>query len=363
MDSSSPPNKANRDNEEHEQEEVITPTPDQRGKRKQTQENGATSEQPKAKKIIPPRSDVWTHFTRRENRDKCVCHHCKKDYSCPSKSGTKNMWNHLEICSSYMVITAHYIDAQWRLKKLIIGFKYVTDHKGKTIAKVLLECLTDWGIEKVFCVSVDKATANSNALSLFESSFSLLSEDSLVMKGDFLHMRCAGHIINLIVRDGFNKIDDSVTAVRNAILYFRSGGRRQEAFDLKVDSGRMTRGSLPLDVKTRWNSTYLMLLRAVKYKVAFDKMELEDKLYNDHFLEYENGAKRIGPPSMADWRAIERLNRFRIIFYDATLVVSASTTLNAHKCYGEIVNIASELQLLCTNYDSEKPEKPDPNPN
>ena len=32
--------------------------------------------------------------------------------------------------ASYMVITAHFIDDQWQLKKLITGFKYVMDHKG-----------------------------------------------------------------------------------------------------------------------------------------------------------------------------------------------------------------------------------------
>ncbi|KFK41380.1 hypothetical protein AALP_AA2G123000 [Arabis alpina] len=68
--------------------------------------------------------------------------------------------------ASYMVISAHYVDNNWRLKKLIIGFKYVTDHKGKTISNTLLECLPEWGIEKVFCVTVDNATANINALSL-----------------------------------------------------------------------------------------------------------------------------------------------------------------------------------------------------
>lgn len=54
----------------------------------------------------------------------------------------------------------------------------------------------------------------------------------------------------------------------------------------------MTRGSLPLDIKTRWNSTYLMLLRGVKYKETFNKMVVEDKLYNDYFLEMENGKKK-----------------------------------------------------------------------
>ena len=62
----------------------------------------------------------------------------------------------------------------------------------------------------------------------------------------------------------------------------------------------MSRGSLPLDIKTRWNSTYLMLQRAIKFKVVFDKMEHEDMLYNDFLNEVENGNKRVGPPSTVD---------------------------------------------------------------
>ena len=73
-----------------------------------------------------------------------------------------------------MVITVYYIDALWRLKKLIIGFKHITDHKGQTIATVLLDCLAEWGIEKVFCITVD-ATTNSSALRKFHTAFALVS--------------------------------------------------------------------------------------------------------------------------------------------------------------------------------------------
>jgi len=160
-----------------------------------------------------------------------------------------------------MVITTHYVDAYWKLEKLIIGFKYVTDHKGETIAVVLLECLADWGIEKIFCVTVDNATANSNALMRFESSFSSLSNDAFVMKGEFFHMRCADHIITLIMGDGLADLDNSINAIRNAVSYVRSGTNRQKAFEQKVNSGRMTRGSLPLDIKTRWNSTFFDVVK------------------------------------------------------------------------------------------------------
>ncbi|KAF8110558.1 hypothetical protein N665_0082s0027 [Sinapis alba] len=186
----------------------------------------------------------------------------KKWFLCNNQrvSLTTYIWVSPTTGASYMVITVHYIDASWRLKKLIIGFKHITDHKVQ--------------------------------LRKFQSSFALGSDQAFVLDGEFLHMRCSAHIINLIIRDGMVEIDQNVVAVRNAISYVRSHTNRLRSFELKVDSGKITRGSLPLDIKTRWNSTYLMLTTAQKFKVPFDKMEAEDKLYNDHFCEFENGEKR-----------------------------------------------------------------------
>ena len=150
-----------------------------------------------------------------------------------------------------MVIASHFTDESWQLKKLIIGFKYVIDHKGQTIATVLLECLADWGIEKLFCITVDNATANTSALGRFHSVFSSISPDALVLDGNYLHMRCAAHIINLIAKEGLRDLGDNVLAVRNAVQYVRSSTSRVNAFDQRVTTGKMTRGSLPLDVKTR----------------------------------------------------------------------------------------------------------------
>ncbi|CAF1703435.1 unnamed protein product, partial [Brassica napus] len=177
----------------------------------------------------------------------------------------------------------------------------------------------------------------------FKTSFGLLGNDAMVLYGDYMHLRCSAHIINLIVKDGLAAVDVNVSAIRNAICYGRSNTTRLRSFELRVDSGKLTRGSLPLDCKTRWNSTYLMLSKALEFRVAFNKMEAEDRLYNDYFLEFDNGIKRIGPPEMVDWKAIERLVRFLVIFYNSTLVVSASTSLNSFKCYGEIVTIEKNL--------------------
>ena len=92
---------------------------------------------------------------------------------------------------SYMVITTHFVDANWQLKKMILGFKHVIDHKGGTICKVLLECLDEWDIRRVFCITVDNATANNTEMNKFKKAVKLIGDDALILKGYALTMCCS----------------------------------------------------------------------------------------------------------------------------------------------------------------------------
>ena len=47
-----------------------------------------------------------------------------------------------------MVLTAHYITAEWKLEKKILNFVLVDGHKGEDIGKSLDKLLIEWGIEK-----------------------------------------------------------------------------------------------------------------------------------------------------------------------------------------------------------------------
>lgn len=57
-----------------------------------------------------------------------------------------------------------------------------------------------------------------------------------------------------------------------------------------------------------------MLSRALKFRAAFDRVEVEDKLYNDHFQEIVEGKKRVEPPTSEDWDKVESLVKFLVIF-------------------------------------------------
>ncbi|CAN6307356.1 unnamed protein product, partial [Urochloa humidicola] len=63
---------------------------------------------------------------------------------------------------------AHYIDAEFKIKKKIIWFKELEyPHSGLVIEEELLKCLTYWGIkEKVFTLMLDNASNNTAACEL-----------------------------------------------------------------------------------------------------------------------------------------------------------------------------------------------------
>ena len=96
-------------------------------------------------------------------------------------------------------------------------------------------------------------------------------------------MRCCAHILNLIVQDGLKDHNESIVKVCNVMRYVKSSPNRFEKFKARVEKEKIqSKSLLCLDVSIRWNSTYLMLESALKFVVAFERMEEDD----GHFLCY-----------------------------------------------------------------------------
>ncbi|XP_058783447.1 zinc finger BED domain-containing protein RICESLEEPER 1-like [Vicia villosa] len=123
--------------------------------------------------------------------------------------------------------------------------------------------------------------------------------------GNFLHMRCAAHILNLVVRDGQKDHELAIGSVCDAVRFVRSSPQRALKFKECIEIlGITCKKNLCLDVSTRWNSTYLMLDAAEKFEAAFEKLEDEDPGYMEFFDIY-------GPPCALDW---EKARAFVIFF-------------------------------------------------
>ena len=130
--------------------------------------------------------------------------------------------------------------------------------------------MADWGLENVFTITVDNASANNTAVKYMQR---VLNESKgCIAEGEYLHMRCVAHIINLVVGDGLKEIDRSVARVRAAVKFIRSGTSRLVKFKKCAELAKVqTKAFLNLDICTRWNSTYLMLNIAQQYEKAFER--------------------------------------------------------------------------------------------
>jgi hypothetical protein len=122
---------------------------------------------------------------------------------------------------SYMTVTSHFIDKEWKLHKKIIGFFKVKGHRGEDIGKHLLTCLMEWGLDKVMTITVDNASSNDGGIGYVKRHMK-----TLIAGGKYLHMRCAAHIVNLIVSDGLKEVDLSMKRVRAAVRYIKNGTTR-----------------------------------------------------------------------------------------------------------------------------------------
>ena len=119
-----------------------------------------------------------------------------------------------------MSLTAHFIDDDWKLYKRILNFCVISNHKGDTIGKLIESCLIKSEIERVFTITVDNVSSNDVAINYLKQK--LRNWKGNVLDGEFLHMRCATHIVNLIVISGLKEMHGSVVGIRNVVRYIRS---------------------------------------------------------------------------------------------------------------------------------------------
>ncbi|XP_031264254.1 zinc finger BED domain-containing protein RICESLEEPER 2-like [Pistacia vera] len=91
------------------------------------------------------------------------------------------------------------------------------------------------------------------------------------------------------------------------------------------------KGGVCLDIATRWNSTYLMLDVAVKFKKAFQRLEDEDPTYIAG-LSHDT-------PSNEDWEKANVFAKFLRKFYEATKKMLRSNYVTSDNYFQETIGI------------------------
>ncbi|CAL5194954.1 unnamed protein product [Lathyrus oleraceus] len=161
-------------------------------------------------------------------------------------------------------------------------------HTGFELFKRISEFLTDWGIEKkIFIVTLDNASANDVMQQTLKSQLAL--QNWLLCKGEFFHVLCSAHILNLIMQEGLKVASSALHKIRETIKHVKGLESRMVKFKQCIDMvGNIDISSgLVTNVPTRWNSTYLMLKSALKYQRAFENLHCCDANYTSSPLKEE----------------------------------------------------------------------------
>ncbi|KAI3852690.1 hypothetical protein MKX03_008718 [Papaver bracteatum] len=143
---------------------------------------------------------------------------------------TTDMWTCTTQNRGYMDFTSHYVDEEWKIQKRILSFNSVDgQHTGVNIAKVLMEQLYKWNIDrKIASITLDNASTNKVVIS--ELLDQLKPDNRLLLDGELFHVRCSAHVVAIIVDHGMLQIKEEIQKVRNSVKFIRGSPQRQQIF-------------------------------------------------------------------------------------------------------------------------------------
>ncbi|XP_026416769.1 zinc finger BED domain-containing protein RICESLEEPER 2-like [Papaver somniferum] len=212
------------------------------------------------------RFSVWEFFKLvvvEDSSKKGVCKAFEQGYKYDSQKGgtstmrrhkfperrmslTSDMWTSITTIG-YISLTVHFLDQNGELKKFLLNFYPLPPPH------------TDWGIQlKVSKITLDNATNNEACARIMKSR--LVANKILFNEGKYFHVHCCAHILVFIVKEGLEKIDPVVLKIRQPVKSLKkSQVRKQKFLDIVDTLGMSGRRDICQDVKTRWDSIFLML--------------------------------------------------------------------------------------------------------
>ncbi|KAH0708975.1 hypothetical protein KY284_010402 [Solanum tuberosum] len=269
------------------------------------------------KKLRQLKSSVWRYFKKigrdKNGVEKAIYRGCKEPYRVGSTRGPN-------------------------VSKILNFCRMIPPHTGVELAATIYDCLKEWGIDrKVFSITLDNATNNDSMQTILKGHLGL--QKSLLCDGEFFHVCCSAHILNLIVQEGLKAANDALFRIRESVKYVKGSDGRMRKFEQCVKQvGISTNLGLRLDVTTRWNSTYLMLESALQYEKAFSSLQLIDRNYSSC-------------PTSDHWRRAEKIFGFLEPFYEITNLVSGSSYPTSNLYFMQVWKIECLLKENSSNLD------------
>ena len=206
-------------------------------------------------------------------------------------------------------IVAHFIDENARKRTFLLGLPQIEgSHTGDNIAESVGAIIHEFNIQsRIGYFVLDNASNNDTCVEALAEEFGFNAQQR--------RLRCAGHIINLVAKallfgndvEAFEAevevpkelIDEyklwkdrgPIGKIHNIVTYIEWNDQRGSQFrkfqemEVPTIDGKKRILHLIKDNDTRWNSTFLMIHRAVELHVSIDAMAQHEKMKYDKYLQ------------------------------------------------------------------------------
>ncbi|KAM3850019.1 E3 SUMO-protein ligase ZBED1-like [Diretmus argenteus] len=250
----------------------------------------------------------------------------------PKLAITSDGWTSLSQ-DHYLTVTVQYT-SQGSLKQKVLHTRAVYQSQtGEVVAEEISDILGDFEIElsKIVAVTVDNAG----------------NMDVAIKKLNILKIGCFAHTLNLAAQKVFKipSVDKWAAQIRAVIVWFKRSSMANIVLKEKQDliftkpnqptvPDPQKKHTLILDVKTRWNSFYLMMERFMEQYPAIQAAALDPRvrkpMTNDNLVHLKD----------EDFHKAEEFVDIMKILYTSTLCVSSDKSATA----GQIIPILQKLE-------------------
>ncbi|KAL2326846.1 hypothetical protein Fmac_020273 [Flemingia macrophylla] len=244
------------------------------------------------------------------------------------------MWSSAEN-SSYLCLSAHYIDEEWTLQKKVLNFVTLdSSHTEDLLPEVIIKCLNEWDIDcKLFALTLDDSSIDDDiTLRIKEQVY---EKRPFLSTRQLLDIRSAAHLINSIAQDALDALHEVIQKIRESIRYIRSSQVVQGKFNEIAQHARInTQKFLFVDFPVQWKSTYLMLEAALEYRRAFSLFQQHDSSYSSTLNDEE-------------WEWASSVTGYLKLLVEITNVLSGNKFPTANIYFPEICDVHIQLIDWC----------------
>jgi hypothetical protein len=280
-----------------------------------------------------------------------------------------DLWTTPQRTKSVLGIVAHYLGPDWSNTSHLLALRHLEGtHSGENMAPIVLDVIKQYEIDATGFFVLDNARSNDTAVRHVLAS--LRADPS---EYSFRRLRCLGHIINLVANaflfgsdakafenDDWDDLEAAyelwqangpVALVKYIVVFIRASDQRRAAFD-RLQAKPQTLQALKNN-KTRWNSTFAMLRRALVLREAID-------LFCMQFIK----TGELDPKARIDddtWALLERICEMLEHFNTATLQFQGHAKEGHHGALWEVLpsieNLIDEMEKLRAQYPFLRPQE------